>query len=70
MPNSRAEDSPKPTSFNQLNPSQEKSLSTFTEDEIRVRAYQIYESRERSGAQATEDWSQAETELMELLGGQ
>ena len=34
---------------------------------IRTRAYQIYESRNRNGNHADEDWSQAEIELMELL---
>jgi len=45
------------------------SASTFSDDEIRARAYQIYESRGRTGNRADEDWSQAETELMELVGG-
>lgn len=44
------------------------SASTFSEDEIRTRAYQIYESGDRTGNHADEDWSQAETELMELVG--
>ncbi|MGA7459259.1 MAG: DUF2934 domain-containing protein [Candidatus Korobacteraceae bacterium] len=43
--------------------------STFSQDEIRARAYQIYEFRGRTDNHADEDWSQAETELMELLGG-
>ena len=43
--------------------------TTFTEDEIRARAYQIYESRGRSGNRADEDWSQAQSELMDLVGG-
>jgi hypothetical protein len=45
------------------------SASTFSEDQIRTRAYQIYESRDRNGTHADEDWSQAKTELMELVGG-
>jgi hypothetical protein len=45
------------------------SASTFSEDQIRTRAYQIYESRDRNGIHADEDWSQAKTELMELVGG-
>ena len=45
------------------------SASTFSEDQIRTRAYQIYESRDRNGNHADEDWSQAKTELMELVGG-
>jgi Protein of unknown function (DUF2934) len=42
--------------------------SAFSQDEIRTRAYQIYEFRTLNGNQADQDWSQAETELMELLG--
>ncbi len=49
--------------------SKKNSASTFSDDEIRARAYQIYESRGRTGNYADEDWSQAETELMELVGG-
>ena len=45
------------------------SASTFSEHEIRTRAYQIYESRGRTDNHADEDWIQAETELMELVGG-
>jgi hypothetical protein len=43
------------------------SASTFSQDEIRTRAYQIYESGNRNGNHAEADWSQAETELMELV---
>lgn len=43
------------------------SVSTFSEDEIRARAYEIYESRGRVGNHADEDWKQAKVELMELL---
>ncbi len=45
------------------------SASTFSQEEIRTRAYQIYEFRGRTDNHADEDWSQAETELMELVGG-
>ena len=45
------------------------SASTFTEDQIRTRAYQIYESRGSIHNRADEDWSQAQTELVELEGG-
>jgi DUF2934 family protein len=51
----------------QPKPVKRDSTSTFSEEEIRTRAYQIYESR--NGNHADEDWSQAETELMELVGG-
>ena len=41
-------------------------LSSFSEEEIRTRAYQIYESRSRTNY-AADDWRQAETELIELV---
>jgi hypothetical protein len=45
------------------------SASTFSEEQIRTRAYQIYESRGRTGNDADKDWSQAQSELMDLMGG-
>jgi hypothetical protein len=53
----------------QLEPLKKDSPGTFPADEIRTRAYQIYEFRDRTDNHADEDWSQAETELMELVGG-
>ena len=53
----------------QLEPLKKDSPGTFSADEIRARAYQIYESRGGAGNYADEDWSEAETELMELIGG-
>jgi hypothetical protein len=53
----------------QPKPVKRDSMSTFSEEEIRTRAYQIYEFRGKTGSHADEDWSQAETELMELVGG-
>jgi len=53
--------------FRQQETFQKDPSSAFSQDEIRTRAYQIYESRDRSGNHADEDWSQAETELMELV---
>jgi len=53
----------------QPNPLKKDSASTFSDDEIRTRAYQIYESRDRNNNNPDEDWAQAETELMELVGG-
>ena len=50
-------------------PMQNVSPSVFSDDEIRVRAYQIYESRDRNGYHADADWSQAQIELTEMLGG-
>jgi len=60
---------PKAISPKQAEPSKQASAGTFSDEEIRVRAYQIYEFRDRNGNHADEDWSQAQTELMELLGG-
>jgi Protein of unknown function (DUF2934) len=53
----------------QPKPFQKDSAGTFSEDEIRTRAYYIYESRDRTDNNPDEDWIQAETELMELVGG-
>ena len=53
----------------QPKPFKRDSTSTFSDDEIRARAYRIYESRGKTGNHADEDWNQAETELMELVGG-
>ena len=41
--------------------------STFSQDEIRTRAYQIYEFCDRNNNNPDQDWIQAETELMELV---
>ena len=60
---------PKAISPKQAEHFQRESAGTFSDEEIRVRAYQIYEFRDRNGNHADEDWSQAQTELMELLGG-
>ena len=45
------------------------SANIFTDDEIRVRAFQIYESRDRNANLPDEDWDQAQIELTEMLGG-
>ncbi len=50
-------------------PFKKDSADTFSDDEIRTRAYQIYESGDRNNNNPEEDWIQAETELMELVGG-
>ncbi len=47
-----------------------ESMSTFSENEIRTRAYYIYESGDRNANSAVADWNQAKVELMELLGGE
>jgi hypothetical protein len=49
--------------------STQNNSSVFSDAEVRVRAYQIYESRDRNLNQAEQDWSQAEIELTEMLGG-
>jgi hypothetical protein len=49
--------------------SQQAAASTFSDEEIRVRAYQIYESSDRTNKHADADWFQAQTELMEMVGG-
>jgi len=41
----------------------------LSEDAIRIRAYQIYEFRNRTNDQAADDWFQAQRELTELLCG-
>ena len=66
MPKPKVQVSQKSDPSKQLRPSKKDSVKTFSDDEVRARAYQIYESRGRSGNHADQDWSQAETELMEL----
>jgi hypothetical protein len=50
-------------------PLKQAAASTFSDEEIRVRAYQIYESSDRTKKHADADWFQAQTELMEMVGG-
>ena len=61
--------SPKAVSPMKQESSQQVPASTFSDEEIRVRAYQIYESSDRTNKHADEDWFQAQTELMEMVGG-
>ncbi len=49
--------------------SKNNSASNVSDDEVRTRAYEIYESRGSVHNRADEDWSQAQTELRELEGG-
>jgi len=49
--------------------SQKPDPSKLSEDAIRTRAYQIFESGDRNENREVQDWIQAETELMELVGG-
>ena len=58
--------SPKTVSPIQQESPREAPASTFSDEEIRVRAYQIYESSDRTNQHPDDDWSQAETELMEI----
>jgi hypothetical protein len=67
MLNPKVQVGQKPDPFRQQETFQKDPPSTFSQDEIRTRAYEIYESRDRNGNHADEDWSQAETELMELV---
>ena len=67
MSNSRVKSIPRVEGPERQSSFKKDPAATFSQDEIRVRAYQIYESRNRNGDHADEDWSQAETELMELL---
>lgn len=53
--------------LNHSEPYKTDPVPTFSEDQIRTRAYQIYESGNRNNNNPNADWSQAETELMELL---
>ena len=69
MSNPNVKVSQKSDSSTQPKPFKRDSMTTFSEEEIRTRAYQIYEFRGRTDNHADEDWSQAETELMELVGG-
>jgi Protein of unknown function (DUF2934) len=67
MSNSTVQVIPRVEDSQRQKSSKKDPTSTFSQDEIRARAYQIYEFRNRNGNHADEDWSQAETELIELL---
>ena len=69
LPNPKVKVSQKPAASTQPTAVKANSMSTFSDEEIRTRAYQIYEFRDRTDNHQAEDWSQAETELMELVGG-
>jgi len=69
VPNPKVQVGQKSDPSKQPTPFKKESASTFSEDEIRTRAYQIYEFRYRTDNHAAEDWNQAEPELMELVGG-
>ncbi len=67
MSNPKVQVTQKSDPFRQQETFKKDPASSFSQDEIRARAYQIYESRDRNGNHADEDWSQAETELIELV---
>lgn len=72
MFNSKTQDTQKPIASKQPEPSKTElvktdSVRTFSDEQIRVRAYEIYESGDRNGNHPEQDWTQAETELTELL---
>lgn len=67
MCNSKDQVTQKADPFRQQETLKKDSAGSFSHEEIRSRAYQIYESRDRNGNHSAEDWSQAEIELMELL---
>ena len=69
MSKSNVQISQKAISPIQQESSREVWASTFSDEEIRVRAYQIYESSDRTNRHAEQDWFQAQTELMEMVGG-
>ena len=69
MSNPKVQVSQKSDPSKQPKPFQKDPDCTFSQDEIRARAYQIYESRNRTNSNPDEDWSQAETELMEMVNG-
>jgi len=61
--------SPKAISPIKHESSPQAPTGTFSDEQIRVRAYQIYESSDRTNRHADQDWFQAQTELMEMVGG-
>ena len=67
MSNSKDQVTQKADAFRQRDTFKKDPVGTFSDEEIRTRAYQIYESGNRNGNHADDDWTQAETELMELL---
>jgi hypothetical protein len=65
--NPKAKVAQKSDPFRQQETFKKDPAPTFSQDEIRNRAYQIYEFRNRNANQPDQDWTQAETELMELV---
>ena len=69
MSNPKVQVGLKSTQPKQAESTKQAPPGTFSDEEIRIRAYQIYESSDRTNKHADEDWSQAQAELTELLGG-
>ncbi len=67
MSHSKAQNTQKPVASKQSEAFKADSPQHFSEDQIRIRAFQIYESGNRNSNRPEADWSQAETELMELV---
>ena len=67
MSNPKVQNTQKPSVSKHSEPYKTEPVRIFSEDQIRTRAYQIYESGNRNSNNPAADWSQAETELMELL---
>lgn len=67
MPLTKGEVTQKADPFRQQEIFKKDPGRSFSDEEIRTRAYQIYESGDRNGNHSADDWSQAEIELMELL---
>ncbi len=63
----KVQNSQKPSFPKHSEPFKTEPVHIFSQDQIRTRAYQIYESGNRNSNHPDADWSQAETELMELV---
>ena len=70
MSNPKDQVTQKADAFRQRETFKKDPVGTFSDEEIRTRAYQIYESGNRNGNHADDDWIQAETELMNLRRAQ
>ena len=70
MSNSRDQATQKADAFRQQGTFKKDPPRTFSDEEIRTRAYQIYESGNRNGNNADGDWLQAEAELTDLRRAQ
>ena len=69
MPNRKVQVGQKSDPFQTANPFQERVSEYLLRRRDTNPCYQIYEFRDRTDNHAAEDWNQAETELMELVGG-